>query len=159
MKNIKINKETGCWEWQGYTNKKGYGSIRINGMKQRVHRAMYNLFYGAIPNGMLVCHRCDNPKCCNPDHLFLGTYSDNLKDCWDKNRRAPTVSFIGKSHTEETKRKIGAANSKHQKGKGNSQYGTCWIYHPTLKRNKKIPRVELQEWCAKGWSLGRKIKL
>lgn len=68
------------------------------------------------------------------------------------------VAFKGKSHTEDAKTKIGEANSKHQKGSGNSQYGTCWIYHPELKENKKIDKTLLDEYTQQGWIKGRKIK-
>lgn len=67
-------------------------------------------------------------------------------------------TFKGKHHTDETKEKIGKANSKHQSGKGNSNYGNCWIYHPDLKQNKSIPRYELDQWLGEGWIKGRKIK-
>jgi len=65
--------------------------------------------------------------------------------------------FLGKHHTEETKRKIGEINSKYQKGKGNSQYGTMWIYCPYTHINKKIPKSELPKWENDGWIKGRKI--
>lgn len=68
-------------------------------------------------------------------------------------------SFKGKKHSDETKRKIGKANSIHQKGSGNSQYGTCWIYHSELKRkrNKKIDKTLLDEYTQQGWIKGRKM--
>lgn len=68
------------------------------------------------------------------------------------------TSFLGKTHTEESKAKIGEANSKHQKGEKNSQYGTCWIYHPESKKNKKIDKTLLDEYTQQGWIKGRKIK-
>jgi len=67
-------------------------------------------------------------------------------------------SFLGKKHTEETKRKIGEKNSAHQKGSGNSHYGTCWIYSLEEKRSIRIPKEELEEWLSKGWIKGRKMK-
>ena len=66
--------------------------------------------------------------------------------------------WTGKRHKEESKRKIGEANSKHQTGKGNSNYGKCWIHHPELKQSKPVPRFELPQWEDKGWIKGRKIK-
>lgn len=77
--------ETGCWVWQrGKT--KGYGSIRENGRHVLVHRRAFELWNGSIPKGLDVLHRCDNPPCCNPSHLFLGTDQDNQDDCYKKGR-------------------------------------------------------------------------
>ena len=67
-------------------------------------------------------------------------------------------SFLGKTHTEETKKRIGEANSKHQTGEGNSQFGTMWIYNLELKENKKIKKEEFSTWEQDGWLKGRKMK-
>ena len=67
-------------------------------------------------------------------------------------------AFTGKSHSEETKKKIGEANSKHQNGKGNSQYGTMWIHSLKEKVSKKINKDDFSDWEAKGWLKGRKMK-
>ena len=77
----------GCIEWQGYKNKGGYGRRRFRGFKKLVHREVYELTHGCvIPFGLIVCHRCDNPACINPSHLFLGTHKDNIQDCIKKGR-------------------------------------------------------------------------
>lgn len=76
----------GCWEWTGARNRDGYGATGILGATS-AHRASWILHFGPIPAGMNVLHKCDNPPCVNPDHLFLGTHSDNMKDCWQKGRR------------------------------------------------------------------------
>jgi len=79
--------ESGCWEWTGARGgKMKYGVIRIKGRLYKTHRIAYELAYGPIPEGKIVCHRCDNPPCCNPGHLFLGTYTDNVIDCIQKGR-------------------------------------------------------------------------
>ena len=75
-----------------------------------------------------------------------------------KLRALELIGFKGKHHTEETKRRIGEANSAHQKGKGNSQYGTCWIHSLTEQENRKIKIAVLQSMLDKGWSKGRKMK-
>ncbi len=83
--NIKIS-ENKCWEWQKGLDVCGYGVIKINRKGYPTHRKSYETFIGNIPKGKWVLHKCDNPKCINPDHLFLGTQSDNSKDMWSKGR-------------------------------------------------------------------------
>ena len=80
---------TGCLNYTGGTkhkHKHGYGGFWMNGKMEMSHRAAYTLFVGEIPKGLSVLHKCDNTKCCNPSHLFLGTQVDNMKDMWAKGR-------------------------------------------------------------------------
>lgn len=83
--NIKVS-ASGCWEWQLFIRRKGYGQMKYEGKTVDAHRVSYRCFHGDLPEGMLVCHRCDNKRCCNPDHLFLGTYQDNMDDMVAKDR-------------------------------------------------------------------------
>lgn len=92
-------KTDGCWEWKGTLNRGGYGKF---GTKRLAHRISYESIYGTIPKGMFVCHTCDNRKCVNPAHLFLGSCGDNLKDMTDKGRRA-RGSKIASSILDEDK--------------------------------------------------------
>ena len=77
----------GCWVWTAATNSRGYGHATFDGARTYAHRIAYTLAYGPIPEGMFVCHRCDNPPCCNPAHLFVGTAADNAQDMAAKGRQ------------------------------------------------------------------------
>lgn len=92
-----INPVSGCWEWNG-CKRNGYGRTttgsRTDGTRRSVsaHRLSYELHNGSIPTGYEVCHKCDNPSCINPDHLFVGTRQDNIDD---RERKGRNVVFVG----------------------------------------------------------------
>lgn len=113
--------ENGCWIWQGQPNHR-YGTLKEGPSRRTIgaHRAAYTVWLGEIPPGMLVCHKCDVPKCCNPDHLFLGTHADNAADRDRKGRLMPRI-VRGKAHY----------NYKH---------GKYSDYAPAVKPPPKGPR-------------------
>lgn len=82
----KVDKSGDCWLWTGCVNSYGYGRINIKKKIIKAHRVSWGLLFGPIPKGLCILHKCDNPPCVNPDHLFLGTLSDNTKDMIAKGR-------------------------------------------------------------------------
>jgi hypothetical protein len=96
----------GCWNWLGAKLRGGYGNIHIDDKSCQVHRVSYMKWVGQIPEGMLVCHKCDNPACYNPEHLFLGTYKDNARDKCNKNRQAKGSDIYQYKLDEDKVRKI-----------------------------------------------------
>ena len=91
---------TDCIEWQGPRYPNGYGQVRLPKQRSRgAHRVAYEQAFGPIPEGMVVCHRCDNPPCVNPEHLFVGTQLDNQRDMRAKGRGKRDNAFqASKTH-------------------------------------------------------------
>lgn len=82
----RVNPETGCWEWINPPSSTGYTNISIDGKVYGAHRISWQIYNGAIPDGLYICHTCDNTRCVNPNHLFLGTPQDNARDRDTKGR-------------------------------------------------------------------------
>lgn len=85
-----VDRSGDCWEWRGYIGSRGYGQVRFDGKQHKAHRVVA-MIHGLIETlndapDNCVLHRCDNRKCCRPDHLFVGTRADNVWDMMDKGR-------------------------------------------------------------------------
>jgi hypothetical protein len=87
MKHVTHKADTECWEFDGCRDGFGYGKVSVNGKQKRTHRLAWEHAWGEIPKGKCVLHKCDNPCCVNPDHLFIGSQRDNIKDMDSKGRR------------------------------------------------------------------------
>ena len=84
--NVEVKQSDECWIWKASCDKRGYGQFNIAKKMKRSHRIAWKLTFGEIPKELYVCHKCDNPPCCNPNHLFLGTQKDNIADMLRKGR-------------------------------------------------------------------------
>lgn len=109
LRNILIGEKNICWNYRGTVKTNGYGEIKFRGKNVKAHRVSIFVFSGEWPNPeMCVCHKCDNPTCINPDHLFIGTHQDNMTD---RNKKGRTFRHIGALNggaklTEEQAREI-----------------------------------------------------
>lgn len=141
-----VHKSDGCWRWAKARRADGYGALRVKGKTIRAHRMAYVLAYGTIPDGLEVCHKCDNPACVRPDHLFLGTHSDNQKDMSEKGR-APRGERQGRHKL--TFQQVTDIRAKYQLGK---------ISQRELGRQYNVGSTAIR-WIVKNWAWKEKLPL
>ncbi|AUR85686.1 homeodomain-like protein [Vibrio phage 1.079.O._10N.286.45.E9] len=122
---ITINKATCCWEVEP-TARGGYGKISMLGKTMLYHRASFELHVGKIPDGMMVCHKCDNPRCVNPIHLFIGTAKDNMDDKIAKGRHVGAKK--GSNHHGAKLVEWQVKEIKNLLNTGESQYKIAEMY-------------------------------
>jgi len=112
----KVEKTDGCWLWTASKSEDGYGYFRFDGGMRKAHRMSWLFTNGEIPEGMFVCHSCDNPSCVNPEHLWLGTNQDNQDDMNEKGRHGFTKRTHcpkGHEYDEENTRKYTNPTTGH----------------------------------------------
>lgn len=149
----RINKDgpNGCWIYTGATDRRGYGRPARKHKRYYAHRRSYEIHKGPIPAGMLVLHKCDNPPCCNPDHLFLGTDADNAQDKARKGRALDGANNMHAKLTEQQVIEIRALRGKTTQREASERYGVsqtaiCAIFNRrTWKRTGSAERDSSKE--------------
>lgn len=125
----------GCQEWQSTLHRDGYGKFWFKGSQIPAHRMAYILFNGEIPKGQWVLHKCDNRKCVNPKHLFLGNRIDNINDM-DKKQRRGTKSTLKESQVSEIKKLLDVGISQQK-------IATLFNVHQTAISRIKLDKTRL----------------
>lgn len=123
-KNVKQGSDDECWEWKGSVVGKGYGVLRCVNETKLAHRISYELHHGPIPDGLDCLHKCDNPPCVNPNHLFLGTNDDNIQDKVTKGRQPKGSTHANARWSEDDIRAM-----RDLYASGVSQREIAAIYH------------------------------
>jgi hypothetical protein len=129
----KVNKTNTCWLWAAGTTRKGYGQIRDNkGYNVRAHRISYEIAFGNIPEGTHVLHTCDDRRCVNPEHLFLGTNLENMRDAVEKKR---TMTGSRNPRSKLTEDEVLMIRSLHAEGYGCQRLARAFgVSNDTIKR-------------------------
>lgn len=148
-----IDKTLSCWIWKGSINKGGYGKFGQNGL---AHRFSYKIYVGKIGKGKQVCHTCDNRKCVNPLHLFLGSISANMRDRDKKNRQAKGSKIANSILTEDkvlSIRKMRLSGEEYQQI--SKKFKIDWYLVRAICKNRAWKHVDLGEECknykSKAW--------
>lgn len=138
---LHVDKTDSCWNWTGSTRPYGYGRFQNSGIAYLAHRYSFALINGPIPDGMLVCHHCDNPRCVRPDHLFLGTTLDNVKDKIEKGRGYGGEAHYRAKLTQDDIRAIRAAKPDNP-----------YRHHRAVARMFNVSHCTIARiWRGQGW--------
>lgn len=137
MSYVKRDSESDCWVWTGDCMTNGYGRIEINRKKVGAHRFSYSAFRGEIPKGLEVAHACDNRKCVNPQHLWLATHAENMRDMRIKGRARNQYTKNVSQNEKETDR-INRRFYSYINEEGGCAVGmdtACYLWEGTFDRN------------------------
>lgn len=122
----KVRKSDGCWEWTAGRSRNGYGLFWVSRSMFTAHRVVWTITHGEIPHGLYVCHHCDNRKCINPAHLFLGTHRDNMLDMLAKGRANLESKHVwGENHGQAklTRRDVATIHTYLESGMNKREIG------------------------------------
>jgi HNH endonuclease len=142
---FKMTDKNKCWEWFGNRNPSGYGMIGYLATQVLAHRVSWEVHRGKIPKGLFVLHRCDNPPCVNPNHLFVGTCKDNAQDMILKGRKPDTsgskngMSKINEADALKIRRLSAAGNNFTKIGR---RFGLCTTSVSNIVKRKKWSHVK-----------------
>lgn len=149
LQRVRVNAATGCWEWTGarfLPPSLPYARMSVGKATRKTSRVVYEIRFGPIPEGMCVCHRCDNPPCVNPDHLFLGTVADNAADRVAKGRSAKGDKHGLRLHPERAARGDKNGSRTHPGTHRGERNGRA-------KLNRELAEEIRQRYAAGGVSL------
>lgn len=143
---VDVGDENSCWNWIGCADEDGYGVFWVGGKKRmkRAHRVSFELYFGAIPAGMFVCHRCDNSACVNPAHLFLGTHRDNMRDMVQRGRSYHPECFVGHRGIEHPGAKLNSEQLELIRTSNLIQSELAELFGVS---QQTISRVKRHEYC------------
>ena len=128
---LELDEETGCWNWTGARARDGYGRMKRGGKSIAAHRYAFEKLVAPIPDGACVLHSCDNPACCNPDHLRVGSQKDNIHDAINRGRFVAPRQKLTLAQVDEIK----------SSSASNRELGECFGVHATTIRDVRSGRT------------------
>lgn len=135
---VNVGADTECWPWTAYRGLAGYGQFAFHRRRlEQAHRVAWQLTYGPIPPGLFICHRCDNPPCVNPRHLFLGTRTDNVRDMWSKGRAYGGPQIMAAKVECKHGHAFTAENTHHNRKTGARECRACHRQRETIRRQAR----------------------
>ena len=154
---VQKKSENECWDWQGAKNSKGYGQFFTGGSSKSVHRLSYQLHNLAIPDGLIICHRCNNRSCVNPAHLYAGTNFDNMKQASEEKRlHSQSKTHCKNGHEFTPENTVYRKQGKKEGRAPDSVYRYCRACGKEWRKKRKNT-PERQKYHAEYWQKYRGI--